>query len=167
VSIETVNCTELSAEVNGEPAQQVRPEILATRLATLTRATLRLRLINVAASVGQPVIQEYRIMVLSPDEDSLEEVDSLFLTSLAVEDIKLQDVGQFYESTRDGSAAEYAEALADYVRGVLLKDDDPRTGISAQFHHYHEVQKSSTQYPSEIRQATCGAAVFCPAVRPQ
>ena len=52
----------------------------------------------------------------------------------------LQKVGEFYETTRDGAAAEYAEALADYVRAVLLKDGDPRTGVSARLHHYHAIQ---------------------------
>lgn len=88
-SVETINCTELSAEVNGEPIRQIRPATLASRLATLTSATLRLRLANSGRGIMQPVVQEYRIKVLAPDEASLRSVDSLFLTTLGADDPNL------------------------------------------------------------------------------
>jgi len=140
LSLETFNCTEVAAGFNGEPVQPIRPALLARRLRSLRKATVRLWLLNSKEDLIQPVAQEYRLRFLAPDEVSLSKVDELFLAELGVEEVDLDKVALFYEATRDGVAAEYAEALADYVRAVLLKDGDPRTGVSARLHHYHEIQ---------------------------
>ena len=113
---------------------------LAQHLTKLQRATVRLRLSNGDHSPVEPVIQEYRLKILAPDDAALAKVDALFLAQLGTDKVDLERVGEFYETTRDGAAAEYGEALADYVRAVLLKDGDPRTGVSARLHHYHEIQ---------------------------
>jgi hypothetical protein len=81
--------------------------------------------------------------VVAPDEAALSDVDKLFLAKLGAVGVDLEEVGLFYEATRHGAAAEYAEALADYVRAVLIKDGDSRTGVSTRLHHYHEIQNRS------------------------
>lgn len=139
-SVETFNCTELAAGFDGGPIRLVPLETLARWLAEIRRATLQLRLANRGDGLTQPVVQEYRLRVLAPDEASLAKVDQLFLEELGAEGVGLEKVGLFYEATRDGAAAEYAEALADYVRAVLLKDGDPRSGVSTRLHHYPEIQ---------------------------
>jgi hypothetical protein len=78
--------------------------------------------------------------VLAPDDASLAQADEAFVTQLGVEGVDLRRVDSFYAATRDGAAVEYAEALADYVRAVLVKDGDPHTGVSTRLHHYHEIQ---------------------------
>jgi len=139
-SVEIFNCTELAAGFDGGPIQPIRPEALTRRLAKVRKATLRLRLVNRGDGLTQPVVQEYRLRIVAPDEPSLAEVDQLFLERLGAAEVDLEKVGLFYDATSDGVAAEYAEALADYVRAVLLKDGDLRTGVSTRLHHYHEVQ---------------------------
>jgi hypothetical protein len=139
-SVQVFNCTELAVGFDGEPIQPIRAATLAQRLTKLQRATVRLRLLNGNDDLIEPVIQEYRLKILAPDDAALAKVDALFLAQLGTDKVDLQKVGEFYVTTRDGAAAEYAEALADYVRAVLLKDGDPRTGVSTRLHHYHEIQ---------------------------
>lgn len=142
-SIEAFNCTGMTAGFDGEPVRPTRPTILAKRLGRTSRAILRLRLINTGDGLTQPVVQEYHLRVLAPDEAALAKIDELFLQELGADSVNLERVGLFYDATRDGAAAEYAEAVGDYVRAVLLKDDDPRTGVSTRLHHYHEVQNKA------------------------
>lgn len=140
-SVEAFNCTEIAFGVDG---RQVRPSsaaALAKRLASTTRATFSLRLVNVGEGLTQPVIQEYRLRVSAPDEASLSKVDQLFIATLGTANVTLDAVDGFYEVTRNGAAAEYAEALGDYVRAVLLKDGDRRTGVSTTLHHYHDIDR--------------------------
>ncbi|GEM_PF-1588243 len=139
-SVEVFNCTELAAGFDGEPERPIVATALARRLGRMRRGTVKLRLTNTSDGLVQPVVQEYRLRVLAPDEESLNNIDLLFLERLGRDDVTLEMVGLFYDSTRDSTAAEYAEALADYVRAVLLKDSDPRTGVSTRLHHYHEIQ---------------------------
>jgi len=112
-------------------------------LADTRRGIVRLRLTNASDGSVQPVVQEYHLRVLAPDEASLIEIDRLFLDHLGRGNVNLVEVDQFYEATRDSTATEYAEALADYVRAVLLKDGDSRTGVSGRVHHYHEIQNKA------------------------
>lgn len=138
-SVETFNCTELAAGFDGESIRPIRAAALARRLARVRRGTLRLRLTNLGDGLVQSVVQEYRLKVLAPDETDLADADGLFLKRLGAGGVNLENVGLFYETTRDSIATEYAEALADYVRGVLLKDGDMQTGVSTHLHHYHDV----------------------------
>jgi hypothetical protein len=129
-----------SVGFDGETLRPVRFATLARQLTGLRRANIRLQLFNAELRPIQPVVQEYHLRIMAPDEESLAEVDRLFLCTLDVDDVNLDKVGTFYEATCDESAAEYAEALADYVRAVLIKDRDPRTGVSGRLSHYHEIQ---------------------------
>lgn len=140
VSVETFNCTDLSAGFDGEPVRSVSVSTLTRRLAKTRRAKVHLRLLNTGDGQTLPVVQEYHLRLVAPDETSLTKADELFLANLGTDGVDLDRIGSFYEATRGGAAAEYAEALADYVRAVLLKDGDPRTGVSTRLHHYHDIQ---------------------------
>lgn len=139
-SVELFNCTELELAIDGDVFKSVQQSRLAERLTPLRQAIVRLRLTNAGDRLGQPVTQEYRLKLLVPDERSLAKIDQLFLAELGVDAVNMETVGAFYEATRDSTACEYAEALADYVRAVLLKDGDPSTGVSNRLRHYHDVQ---------------------------
>ena len=143
LSVETFNCTEIAAGFDDELVRPVRVATLVKRLGRTQRAVLRLRLANSGGGLTQPVVQEYRLRVLAPDDAALSMIDKLFSGQFGADVVNLDEVGRFYEATRDGAAREYAEAVGDYVRAVLLKDDDPRTGVSTRLHHYHEVQNKA------------------------
>ena len=90
-------------------------------------------------------MSEYRLRIFAPDAAALAGMDQLFLDRLGIREVNLEKVGAFYcpDETRNGPAAEYAEALADYVRAVLIKDGDIRTGVSTKVMHYHDIQNRS------------------------
>ena len=123
-SVELFNCIGLSVGFGGDSLKPVRLGTLTRQLTGLRRADIRLRLYNRGGGAIQPVIQEYHLKIVAPDEDSLTRADKLFLSTLGVDHVTIGKVGKFYEATRDEPATEYAEALADYVRAVLIKDGD-------------------------------------------
>jgi hypothetical protein len=139
-SFEVFNCTALSAGLDGAPLQSVSRDTLCRQLSGLRRATIRIQLVNSGDGLVQPVIQEYRLRVVAPDDASLAQVDKLFISTFGSEDVHLEKVGSFYEVTRDNTASEYAEALADYIRAALIKDGDTHTGISNRLYNYREIQ---------------------------
>lgn len=139
-SIDFFHCSELELGIDGEMLRQVDQAELTKVLSKLSRATIRLRLLNCVDRRAQPVSQDYRLRIAIPDQNSLAEIDRLFVDRLGKGHRDLAHVDAFYELTRDGVAAEYAEALADYVRAVLIKDGDTNTGVSTRVSHYREIQ---------------------------
>jgi hypothetical protein len=138
-SLELFNCTEVWIGVDGEPVRQTQRAKLAHELSKLNRASVQIRLLNVGDGLTAPVINEYRLRVIIPEEESLAKIDEIFLSELGSNDVSLDKVGSFYQVTRDDASAEYAEALADYVRAVLIKDGDPKTGVSTRLHHDSDI----------------------------
>jgi hypothetical protein len=134
-SLEVFNCTELLVGIDGEVLRRTQRPELVQKLSKLTRATVQLRLLNAGDRLTAPVTQDYHLKVIIPDEASLARIDERFVSELGSEGVNLERVGSFYNATRSGASAEYAEALADYVRAVLIKDGDPRTGVSTRLHH--------------------------------
>jgi hypothetical protein len=138
-SLEIFNCTELLVGVDGEALRRIQRSELIQMLSKLTRATVRIRLLNAGDRLTAPVTQDYHLRVVVPNEASLARIDEQFVRELGTERVNLEKVGSFYQATRSGASAEYAEALADYVRAVLIKDGDPRTGVSTRLHHNQDI----------------------------
>jgi hypothetical protein len=139
-AINLFHCSELQFCIDGEPFRRADPDELSKALGKLSRATMILRLLDRADRRAKPVTQDYRLRIAIPDENALANVDRLFVTRLGDGRCDLRQIDAFYELTRDGVAAEYAEALADYVRAVLIKDGDKRTGVSTRVSHYRDIQ---------------------------
>jgi hypothetical protein len=138
-SLEIFNCTELLVGIDGRALERFQQSKLVESLTKLTRATVLIRLVNLGDKLTAPVTQDYHLKIIIPDEASLANVDEQFIRELGVDGVDLEKIGSFYHATRTGASAEYAEALADYVRAVLIKDGDPRTGVSNRLHHNREV----------------------------
>lgn len=159
LSIQTFNCDQMRASFDGEMFAGISSNELTKRLRNLQWASIRIELQNSGDRLTQPVVQRYRLTLIAPSDRSLGEVDRRFLDTLGTSDVCMNAVSRFYEMTRDPPISEYAEALGDYVRSVLLKDDDPRTGVSTRLHHHHEVQNKALNvlimYQRPLAKALC------------
>jgi len=164
-SLELFHCSELSASIDGDPLRKTSLASLLPSLSQMDRGTIRLQLSNHGDGGIEPVGYEYRLRFFVPDDGSLAAADELFLTDLGTKGVDLADVGRFYADTRNGPAAEYAEALADYVRAVLIKDGDKRTGVSGELSHYREVQNRALAtlqaFNRPLARLVCGLLRFC------
>ncbi len=138
-SLEQFNSTALMVGIDGEEPRSMETDRLLEIFATLTRATVQIRLLNVGDNLTAPIFQDYNLKIIIPDSSELSEIDERFVRELGSERLNIEQVSGFYAATRSGASAEYAEALADYVRGVLIKDGDPNTGVSTRVHHTYDI----------------------------
>jgi hypothetical protein len=149
-AIELFDCSTLSAGLNGAPLQDIQPSALSKLLTKIERATARLKLVNTGDGYSEPVVHEYNLKIFAPNNSALMNIEELFLKEIVTDGLNLASLRTFYDKTREGAAAEYAEALADYVRAVLIKDGDISTGVSARVGHYREVQTRALQTLQEF-----------------
>jgi hypothetical protein len=123
-----LNCTSVFLGVNGAAPKLCN---VGEAAAALRRSSGRVRvsLENQFERGAAPIRQSYDLEFRVPSADELQLADRNFISSLAREDPRVADVDDFLQRAKYGGASEYANALADYVLGVLLKDGDPASGV--------------------------------------
>ena len=81
--------------------------------------------------VADPIHQLYQLWLRIPDKISLDAVDLAFLDHLAAGEPNMGQVASFLCDDRcSGLVNEYADALATYVRGLLIRDQAFATGVT-------------------------------------
>ena len=117
------NCTLVHISKDGVVLSENSPDALGALIVNETNAVLELDLINKFDRVAEPINQFYRLNMRVPDESALDAVDHDFVRILASENVNISDIDYFLRRrSTQGAVREYADALASYVRGVLVKD---------------------------------------------
>ena len=122
--IEFANCTSVRILRNGATALTDRSSgDLRNRIAGETDAAIECELIHDFDPVANPIVQRYRLTLCVPDWRALDAVDRTFRKTLARDAPHISDVERFlgWDCVK-GTARDYADALASYVLGVLVKD---------------------------------------------
>jgi len=129
--IHTTNCT----FTEGAAAPEVmRPEVVLQRLSKARNTDYRILLRNERDLDGHAADVEVAIRVAIPDAALCAKVDQLFASLLAVERPTVEAVTCFlHESPDEPAVRDYAGALADYVLGILIKEQDASVGTIADF----------------------------------
>jgi hypothetical protein len=129
--IHTETCTLI--EGAGAP-QNIHPEAVLDRLKKARNTQYRLLLSNTRQLDGRKVEVEVLIKVAIPDPQLCAKVDQLFNTILAVERPTAEAVTRFLShAPTEPAVREYAGALADYVLGILIKEQDRSAGTIMEF----------------------------------
>lgn len=109
-------------------------------LARLRDALVDLQLVHRFDEEAQPIATAYRVRFQVPNNCALDAVDRAFQRHLAVD---APDFGaiDFFLGDRacTGVARPYAEALASYVRGVLVKDRPMAAAVTLPFARYRDL----------------------------
>jgi hypothetical protein len=125
------NCTSARLRVNGREQVDVALNEIAPLLADQEDSVVELELENKFEVSAEPVRQSYRMAVLVPQKRALDDVDCAFVEHLGTATPHMALVANFLSDTRSsGIAREYADALAAYARGVLIKDQDRTSGVT-------------------------------------
>ena len=123
-ALQIMNATEVDLGINGAPLRSTSAAAFRQVLDRTREAVLELHLRTRGA------VQRYDILILIPEEEELQRLESEFMTRLARDDVTVSDVRRFDEALSVGSGArEYASALADYVYGMLAKDRAGQTTL--------------------------------------
>src|SRR5580704_3698941 len=127
------NCTSARLYINGYPPVDVHPGRVARMLMDEVDSILDLELENKFDASAEPIIQLYHMIIRVPSKRALDDVDRAFVQHLGRDAPQMTQVASFLQDSRcAGIVSEYADALAAYVRGVLIKDQDRNTGVTLQ-----------------------------------
>lgn len=132
-----LNCTSVSVSVDGGAVRLCGIEAATAELRR-TSGRVRIALQNRFEPSAAPITQDYDLEFRVPSEDELGLADRNFIGLLAREDPRIADIDEFLQRTGYGGAGEYANALGDYVLGVLLKDGDPASGVRGAARDYRQ-----------------------------
>lgn len=117
------NCTFVRVSRAGVVLPEDSPETLSTLIVNENNTVLEIDLFNKFDLAAEPINQFYRLSLRVPDKSALDAVDRDFVRILASETVNISDVDRFLrQRSTQGAVQEYADALASYVRGVLVKD---------------------------------------------
>lgn len=132
--MEVFSATECLLSTNGGKSTTVPPGQLARRLLGAGNAHHQIRLRNDREIDGRQAEAELEIRVAIPDPEILKQIDAAFLKRLAVEHPTITDADHFLHAVpKDPVVADYRGALADYVVGIIIKEQDRAAGAVAGF----------------------------------
>ncbi len=137
LGIVSIFATSCAVEAAGGQKSEIPPDTLAARFSKVPNATYRLWLRNERAIDGRSAEIEAVVRVAIPDPTLLAQVDLSFQKFLAVPVPTTASVAKFLAAVPpDVSAREYAGALADYVIGILIKEQDASAGTVVDLAEY-------------------------------
>lgn len=114
--------------------QAILPDKLVEHLQAARNTQYRILLKNERAVDGHVADVEVVVRVAIPDPKLCSVVEELFNQYLAVETPTTEAVARFLrEAPDDAAVRDYAGALADYVLGILIKEQDSSAGTIAEF----------------------------------
>jgi hypothetical protein len=125
------NCTSARLRIDGHETMDVPSSRVGSLLASAVDSIVDLELANRFDNSAEPVRQAYHLTIRVPPKRALDDVDRAFVHHLGTAAPHMAQVSRFLEDPRcQGIVWEYADALAGYVRGVLVKDQDRATGVT-------------------------------------
>jgi hypothetical protein len=133
-SVTLFNTTDCTLTEGAATPDAITPDALVKRLSKARNTSYRVLLRNERLLDGHAAEVEVLIRVAIPDAELCAKVEGLFTTLLAVERPTVEAVARFlHESPNDPAIRDYAGALADYVLGILIKEQDASAGAIAEF----------------------------------
>jgi hypothetical protein len=142
-SVELIDCDHLEIAIDdAEPVRASKTE-LSKLLSAEGARRLTVKLSNHGSNGQHKVVESYLLRISIPPEEALEAVDKAFVQSFGKGALHIEWINTFKQHTQGWESDEYVEGLAEYVRGVLLKDGDPQTGVSGGRSDWSEAYKRS------------------------
>ena len=121
--IRLINCTSVQIRKYGVALPEQDPGSVPALFTSEADIALEIDLIHKFDASAGPITQSYCLTLRVPDKQSLDAVDNDFVKILAIDALHISHIDKFLRRpSAQGVAREYADALASYVRGVLVKD---------------------------------------------
>jgi hypothetical protein len=162
-AVTTANTTTTSLSLDGGAERPLSKEELASRLATIDAGVAHVRLRYERAD-GAVAERSFDLRFLIPREPELDLVDEAFAETIAPR-TTANDLDRFSDRVAGlASAAPYASALHEYLRGILQKDRRLR-GTGLEFSKHQELLNRALQeiafYPDRpLARAVSGVIRF-------
>jgi hypothetical protein len=138
------NCSAATLAVDGSDFESVAVADMPATFASHRDALVDVQLLHKFDQAAQPITATYRIRFQIAGKRALDAVDRAFQRHLAVEALDFGAVDAFLKNRAcEGVARPYADALASYVRGVLVKDRPPTAQVTLPFSRYRDFYVSA------------------------
>ncbi len=158
------NCSAATLAVDGADFEAVAVADVPATLARHRDALVDVQLLHHFDRAAQPITATYRIRFQIPEKRALDMVDRAFQRHLAVEALDFAAVDAFLSDRAcSGVARPYADALASYVRGVLVKDRPLAAQVTLPFARYRELYVAALEGLQPYRRPL--ADLVCAVVR--
>ncbi len=168
ISKDDINLTHVNrirvSKDGGEP-REWSPDDLKKHLSGNENGHYSITLSNSDPSNDRTVEASYVVRIKIADQAELDAVDKCFIQVLAIDDVRMSNVRRFSDACAEYPGAdEYASALAVYVTGVLIKDQNENTGVSRPFSDFKEKMQQALEtlrdFDRRIPRVICASIKF-------
>jgi hypothetical protein len=126
--------------------REVTAKGLASEISKLKQATVWIVLVNASEQHAAPVTSEYRLSIRIADEESLRNVEQAFIEKIVDATLSVGTVSGFLSDARCiGPGSDYAESIASYVTGILVKERPDGQNITSPLSRYRDLFGSALQ----------------------
>lgn len=163
--IDVTHVNRIRVSKDGGVSMECSADELKSRIAGSDNGHYSITLSNSDPSNERTVEASYIVRIKIADQAELDIVDEHFIRALAIDDLRMSNVRRFSDAcAKYPGADEYASALAVYVTGVLIKDQNDNTGISLPLSSYKEKMQQALEtlhdFDRPIPRAICAAIKF-------
>jgi hypothetical protein len=123
------NCTQAQISVDGSPFTPVSVVALPKLIASKRSALFKIGLENAFEPNVSPITRVFRIRMKIPYPDTLRDVDTQFREHFIGSSANWDAVTRFRASGKSDGGEDYRNALANYVQGVLIRDQIAGTRV--------------------------------------
>ncbi|QBQ53825.1 C2H2-type zinc finger protein [Nitrosococcus wardiae] len=163
--IDLTHVNRIKASKDGGEPREWLPDELKKHLSGHENGHYSITLSNSDPNNERTVEANYIVKIKIADQAELDAVDELFIRTLAIDDVRMSDVRRFSDGcAKYPGADEYASALAVYVTGVLIKDQNENTGVSRPLSVYKEKMQQALEtlhdFDRPVPRAICASIKF-------
>ncbi len=121
--VQLFHCSRCEVQVDGAPWQDLAVSEFRTQFSQPRNSTWNVRLVHERPVDNSQTIEEYHVRFRIPHTSALNAVDTQFIRTLVLDELRPSDLEQFEAGlTVDAPAREYGSALGDYALGIILKE---------------------------------------------
>lgn len=144
--LKAINATSAEISTDGSQQREIKPAAITAYLSVLQQANVTLTLTNARQRNAAPVKSTYRLQFRIADTAALKKVEAAFLQHIVDKPLSMDTVRTFLDDPRcKGPGADYADGLAKYVTGLLVKERPDGQFLTSPLERYRELFGLSLQ----------------------
>jgi hypothetical protein len=158
------NATRASVIIDGAPEAKIPLQDLGRKLSSIEQATVIVTLVNTMPPPAAPVASTYRMSYLIVKANVLLCVEQAFRQRLTKGRLTRSMISEFSADERcSGAGRDYAQGMAEYAMGVLIKERPEGENITSPLARYRELFGASLQRLSAYERPF--ARLLCSVIR--
>jgi len=136
-TFDVTNATAAFVCTDGKAEAEVDPRDVPATLGGIQQGDVRVRLLNGGEQRAQPVMSSYRIDFRIADVAALSGVEAAFRDDILDAPLSVATIRSFLHDVRCVSEGrDYAEGLAAYIHGLLIKEGTAGSGVTVDYSEY-------------------------------